>query len=177
MKRFLYDPLCVLNQRLEQYLSFLVIAFVGLLIFDVVWGVFSRFVLGAQSGWTEELARFLLVWTALLGASVAFRQKQHLGIDVVTNNLHPEAQRMLAIIVDMFILVFSIAIFVIGGFKLVSNSLAMGQQMISVSMSKSVFYLALPVSGIFTVFFSLEDILRHFYSPASENESERGDVC
>ncbi len=34
---------------------------VALLVFDVVWGVFTRYVMGEQAKWTEELARFLLV--------------------------------------------------------------------------------------------------------------------
>ncbi|HMS67214.1 MAG TPA: TRAP transporter small permease subunit, partial [Saprospiraceae bacterium] len=29
---------------------------------DVLYGVVTRYVFGAQASWTEELARFLLIW-------------------------------------------------------------------------------------------------------------------
>ena len=47
-------------------LDAVLIVAVLLLVVDVVWGVFSRYVMGEQAKWTEELARFLLVWVTLL---------------------------------------------------------------------------------------------------------------
>ena len=41
-------------------LNWTLIVVVALLVFDVCWGVFSRYVIGEQTKWTEELARFLL---------------------------------------------------------------------------------------------------------------------
>jgi len=38
----------------------------------VLAGVFFRYVLEAPLPWSEELARYLMVWGASLGASVAF---------------------------------------------------------------------------------------------------------
>lgn len=38
----------------------------------LVWGVFTRYVIGFQAVWTEELARFFLVWMTMTGCSVAW---------------------------------------------------------------------------------------------------------
>ena len=64
---------------LTRGLEWVVIIAVAVLTLDVLWGVFSRRILGGQSRWTEELARVLLIWVALLGTSVAFGEKGHLG--------------------------------------------------------------------------------------------------
>ena len=39
------------------------------------WQVVARYVLDQPPAWTEELARFMMVWAGLLGASCAFRAK------------------------------------------------------------------------------------------------------
>jgi TRAP-type C4-dicarboxylate transport system permease small subunit len=43
--------------------------------------VFFRYVLNHSLFWSEELARFLLVWLTFLGASVAYHRRAHPGID------------------------------------------------------------------------------------------------
>jgi len=46
---------------------------VALLVLVAGWQVVARYVLSQPPAWTEELARFMMVWAGLLGASVAYR--------------------------------------------------------------------------------------------------------
>ena len=64
------------------------------LVVDVLFGVFTRQILNDQPAWTEELARFLLVWLALLGGVLAYADDRHLGVDVVVSHLHPSSRRV-----------------------------------------------------------------------------------
>ena len=57
---------------LDRFLECLVMVSVTVLVLDVLWQVFTRFVLRDASSWTEELATFLLIWVSLLGAAVAW---------------------------------------------------------------------------------------------------------
>lgn len=41
--------------------------------------------------WAEELARYLMIWSGFLGASIATRQRRHLKIDILTRFL-PDGQ-------------------------------------------------------------------------------------
>lgn len=59
--------------------------------------VFSRYVLNHSLFWSEELARYLLVWLTFLGASVAYRRKMHPGIDVFYNKMPPRIRKTAAI--------------------------------------------------------------------------------
>ena len=66
---------------LDRSLEVLVTVSMGVLVVDVVWQVFTRYVLRNPSDWTEELATFLMIWVGLLGASVALNRGAHLGLD------------------------------------------------------------------------------------------------
>ncbi len=55
--------------------------------------VFFRYGLNHSLFWSEEVGRILLVWITFLGATVAYRRKAHVGIDVVVRRLAPAAQR------------------------------------------------------------------------------------
>ncbi len=74
------DILMGIKARLTRMLEILLIIAVALLVLDVVWGVFSRYIMGEQTKWTEELARFLLVWVSLLGGAVAVGTQGALGV-------------------------------------------------------------------------------------------------
>lgn len=55
----------------------------AILVVCVVWQVISRYVLGAPSIVTDELARFLFMWVGLIGAAYATGLKRHLAIDLL----------------------------------------------------------------------------------------------
>ena len=83
----------LVKNALVRALEGLLVLAVAVLVLDVLWGVASRHLLGGQSRWTEELARNLVIWVALLGASVAYATKGHLGVDFFVGKLHAETQR------------------------------------------------------------------------------------
>lgn len=57
--------------------------------------VFFRYGLNQSLFWSEEVGRILLVWITFLGATVAYRRKAHVGIDVAVRRLAPAARRAL----------------------------------------------------------------------------------
>lgn len=132
---------------------------VALLVCDVLWGVVTRYVVGEQSRWTEELARFLLIWVSLLGGAAAFGTKGHLGVDALTSRFHPDTQRAVAIVGHLGVLAFAVAIVLTGGGRLVAESLRLEQVTPALGWKMGHVYLALPISGVFMVIFTLEQIL------------------
>jgi C4-dicarboxylate transporter DctQ subunit len=49
--------------------------------------VFFRYVVYLPVPWTEELARYLMVWMGMLGAVAALRQGRHIGVRVLVERL------------------------------------------------------------------------------------------
>jgi TRAP-type C4-dicarboxylate transport system permease small subunit len=149
----------VLKDGLTRGLELLIIATMALLVVDVVWGVFSRYALGEQTKWTEELARFLLVWVGLLGGALAFRTKAHLGVDYFVNQLHPDARRLTAVIAHLVVLFFAAAVLLFGGASVVSEALALEQTTPALGWKMGYVYLALPISGFFVVLYTVDNLV------------------
>ena len=59
--------------------------------------VFFRYVLHSPITWSEEAARYLMIWSTLLGISIATKQKAHLGIDIFVSMAPKKIQRILEI--------------------------------------------------------------------------------
>ena len=54
----------------------------------IVWvQIFFRFILGGGIAWSEEIAKYMMVWMALLGASMLFREGGHIAINFFISKL------------------------------------------------------------------------------------------
>ena len=155
-----------LKKGMTSALDCVLIVAVALLVVVVVWGVFTRYVMGEQAKWTEELARFLLVWVALLGGAVAFGTKGHLGVDFFVGKFHAEARKLVAVIVHLIVLFFAGAVFLYGGIRVVFDALAMEQMTPALGWKMGYVYLALPLAGIFMVIYTIENLVETCSTPA-----------
>ncbi len=68
--------------------------------------VFFRYVLGSSISWSEELARYLMIWMALVGASVAVRQGAHVGVTLLVERLGPRTRPWVLLLGKAVIAVF-----------------------------------------------------------------------
>ncbi len=148
-----------LKGGLTRGLELFIIATMALLVVDVVWGVFTRYALGEQAKWSEELARFLLVWVALLGGAIAFRSKAHLGVDYFVNLLHPEARKLTAVFAHLVVLLFAGGVLLYGGVSVVSEALSLEQTTPALGWKMGYVYLALPISGFFVVLYAVDNLM------------------
>jgi TRAP-type C4-dicarboxylate transport system permease small subunit len=64
--------------------------------------------------WNIDLAMFLLAWTAFLGADIAWRSGQLVGVDLVTRRFPPQMQKVIAILLYLVIMSALILIAVFG---------------------------------------------------------------
>lgn len=151
---------------LTKALNTVLIVAVALLVLDVVWGVFTRYVMGEQAKWTEELARFLLVWVSLLGGAVAFGTKSHLGVDYFVGKFHPDTRKLMAIVSHLIVLFFAVSVFVVGGWRVVSDSLYLEQMTPALGWKMGYVYLVLPITGVFMAIYTVENLIETLYTPA-----------
>ena len=69
--------------------------------FIVALQVFFRYVLNQSLFWSEELARYLLVWLTFLGATAAYRRHAHPGVDFLYQYLPAAYQKILRMITHL----------------------------------------------------------------------------
>ncbi len=144
-----------LKRILDKFLEVLLMISVAVLVVDVLWQVFTRFVMGSPSSWTEELATFLLIWVSLLGAAVAFGRGAHLGIDYFTHKLTEHCRVQTELFVFFVVSLFSFLVMIIGGIGLVKQTLALNQISVALHIPMGYVYLAIPISGAFLVLYGL----------------------
>ena len=142
----------------EKILEYVLIVLMGTNVLNVLWQVFTRFVLRNPSSYTEELARYLLVWIGLLGGAYAVSKKIHLAIDLLPNRLKGRARLWLALFIEVSILLFALFVMIIGGIRLVTITLTLHQISAALQIKLGYVYLMLPVSGILILFFCLCEI-------------------
>ena len=148
-------------QKVVRALEWFTIALFSALVISVLWGVISRYLPNVRpSDWTEELAVYLLVWISLLGGALTYRGYGHLGVDYVVNKLHPSAQTLVAIIVELLVLLFAGFALCYGGGRLVAETLAGNQLTPVLQWRIGYLYSAVPISGFFMCAFAIEHILK-----------------
>ena len=99
-----------------RLLSWLLAFSVAVLIIPVSLQIFSRYTALIPSYiWTEEMARFFLVWTVMIGAMLGVRESRHFEVDMWPI-LAPRADAALRLVADLSILGFAL-VFVWAGYE------------------------------------------------------------
>lgn len=84
--------------RVEDWLAF---ALFWALAATVFTQFFSRYVLNDSIAWTEEIARYLLMVTAFIGAALAARKGTHIALDLVPNLFPRGVRRWLNLVLGL----------------------------------------------------------------------------
>ena len=140
---------------LDAVLSRALILLMACLVGAVLWQVISRYIFSSPSSWTEELARFLLIWISLLGAAYAFRSGMHLALDVLPQKLEGVAAAWLKTFTIVLVVVFSVAVLVIGGGSLVQLTWELKQYSAVLGLPMAYVYSVIPVSGLLICFYAI----------------------
>lgn len=164
---------------LDRGLFWLLALLMTSIVLDVCWQVITRFVLASPSAYTEELARFLLIWIGILGAAFAFRHKAHLGLDLVTSQLTGRSAQVAQIFALLVSLSFALVVMVHGGASLMALTLSLKQTSAALGLPMGYVYSVLPLSGALIGFYCLvflRDALRaplaaHPHSDTTTQES------
>ncbi|MEJ2049559.1 MAG: TRAP transporter small permease subunit [Calditrichota bacterium] len=90
----------------------------------------------------------------LLGASYALYTKAHLGIDIITTKVTGVKRQLVEIIIYAVIILFSLFVLVIGGFRLVDLTFTLNQISPSLGIPMGYVYLVLPLTGILMIYYS-----------------------
>ena len=142
------------KKSIDKLLELGLIILMAANVLNVLWQVFTRFVLRDPSSFTEELARFLLIWVGLLGASYAAGKKMHLAIDVVLQGFKDKPRIWTEMAIQVIIFLFSLLVMVVGGMRLVAITLALNQISAALRVKLGYVYLVLPLSGLLIMFYA-----------------------
>jgi len=160
-----------ISRQMQWYLDGFIAFLLAVLVCNVLLGVVSRYVFGAQVEWTEELACYLLIWIGITGAAAAFAKKKHLGLDALVTVFPESSRRKAAIISDTVCLVFTSIVFLYGGVVLTMQAFHIGRISPALQLPDGFVFLALPVAGVFMAVFQIESLLQSLYGNPDPTDS------
>lgn len=148
------------RNQIDKILEIILSILLGMMVLNVLWQVASRYVLNDPSIFTDELARYLLIWLGLLGAAYASGKNMHVAIALLERNLNEKQRRIQQVLIRLLIIVFAAVALVLGGMRLVLLSFELGQQSSAMQIPLGYVYFALPLSGILICYYTFHDLMR-----------------
>ena len=145
----------MLFNRVCKIMEVILVSIFGLLVIDVLGQVFSRYVLNTSFAFTEELARFSLIWLSILGAAYLNAKRQHLSMDFLYQKFSEKTRKKALFFIEICIFLFALIVMVIGGFNLVYTTLHLGQLSGTLRIPLGYIYAILPISGLLIMWFSI----------------------
>ncbi|MGA9590990.1 MAG: TRAP transporter small permease [Salegentibacter sp.] len=148
-----------MKQKLDKILGNFLVFLMVLIVIAVLWQVFSRYILHSPSSYTEEIARFLLIWIGVLGAAYASGQQEHLAINILPPKLDEKNRIRLRVFINLLIMLFCLVVLIIGGGNLVYMNYDLGQTSAALNLPLSFVYLVVPISGILVIVYKVNEII------------------
>lgn len=138
--------------------------------------VLSRFVFERPLSWSEELVRYVFVWSVFLTAAIAFTQDLHIRIDFVTARCPPRVQRALGLVSWACVLL-GLLILLVLGLELVSSPSVWRQKSPAMEIPMAVPYAALPVGAVVMLVNALRAARRAWRGEAAPASDARVEIA
>ena len=122
----------------------------------VVLQVVCRYLLGTALTWSEEFARYGLVWITFLGAGIALKRRAHMGLQAIVGFFSPRVQYA----VQVFAIISVIGFLVIAAVKGIELALFnMKQHSPAMGLPMGLVYLAIPSGCLVMLVHALDQVL------------------
>jgi len=119
--------------------------------------VLFRYLFQSPLYWSEEAARYLMIWIVFLGASIGIRKGSHLGFTWFVEKSNSKTRRICALIAHLGLLAFALNIIYYGTIITLQN---LEQLSPGLQMPVAFVYACLPVGGILSVVQLLPILMR-----------------
>jgi TRAP-type C4-dicarboxylate transport system permease small subunit len=147
----------VLIDYLAKGAEFVMVTLTFLMIVLVTYQVFERYVLHYTPPWSEELAVYSMIWFGMLGIAIGVRTKSHMSLHFFADKLPSGIQKILELVKFVLILTY-VSVLIYEGINMVQ--LTMAQKSPAMGIPVGFVYLALPVSAVLIVIFTLESLVQ-----------------
>ena len=133
---------------------------VALFAFMVVVGTYQilvRYLFNKPSTVSEELLTYAFTWMSLLAAAYVFGKRQHMRMGFLADKLAPKNKRILDMVIEVIIMVFTSIVLIYGGIQI--TSLTMSQKTASLGIPMGYIYEVVPACGILILVYGLLNLL------------------
>ncbi|MBR7073567.1 MAG: TRAP transporter small permease [Oscillospiraceae bacterium] len=142
------------------------LAMLTLLVFGT-WQIFTRWVLGNPSTFTDELLRYVLIIAGFIGSAYCFYRDEHLALTLITDKAKGPFKLCLDIFIEICILFFVIYVFIFGGFKLANTATNVSSVM---HIPMKTLFMIEPICGILIVLARILKYVNMYTEKKGENK-------
>lgn len=135
---------------------------IGRMTVIVILGVIFRYGIGTPLGWTEEAARYLMIWAASLAVSMGIMKGEHVGIRLLVDALPPTIRRWISVLVHGAILAF-LWVLTHRGYLMALNGRNQFAPLLGVTMIWSL--AAIPIAGALAMLQTVFLMIKVLFSP------------
>lgn len=133
---------------------------------------FTRYVLNDSLAWTEEIARFFLIFLAFVGSITCVRKGSHIYLEFFYRYLPVAAIKPLALFVETIVMLFFTFL---GWYGIELAQRTSAQRMISVDLPKGIVYWTVVVACFAMALVALANVWRTLRRPAAEIAAQKLD--
>ena len=152
---------------LDTVMRFLMaLAMLTLLVFGT-WQIFTRWILGNPSTFTDELLRYILIIAGFIGSAYCFYRDEHLALTLVTDKATGIFKIILDIFIEVCILFFVVYVFIYGGMKLANTATNVSSVM---HIPMKTLYMIEPICGVLIVLARILKYAQIFTEKKGENK-------
>jgi TRAP-type transport system small permease protein len=134
----------VLSRFFNKYVERFCVLLFAILILDVWLGILARYGSSWDLSFTEELARYLMIWMALIAVSCGIAHREHIGVLAIFERFPLSVRKWLAVLFDLVALGF-FAVILIYGIGMVERGF--GRYTMIHDIPKAYPFLGVPISA------------------------------
>lgn len=149
----------IIRNFVDKWLERALIFILSAMVVDVVWQVMSRYLLGSPSQYTDELATFLLIWVGILGGAYVYGKGEHLAIDILLTKSKESVQKVLRVLIELVVLIFTLSVMVVGGIWLVYTRFILDVESAALQLNWGYVYMVVPLCGVLITYYCLDNLL------------------
>lgn len=141
------------KKKVDRVVSYFCISLMIVMTLLVTYQVVTRYLFNSPSAVSEVLSRYLFIWLVLIGGAFVFGQREHMAITFMRDRMPHNIKIILEMIGELATTVFALLVLSVGGY--IGMARQMGQLDSALQIPIGVIYVAIPTSGILTVFYCL----------------------
>lgn len=145
------------REKIDKIAGGSLVIIMSAMVINVLWQVITRF-MGIPSSFTDELARYLMIWLGVLGAAYASGKKLHVAIDLISQRVTDKRLVLVKRTVNLLIIAFCLFALVIGGVRLVVLTLQLGQTSPALQIPLGWVYVIIPISGLLVIYYKIYEL-------------------
>lgn len=147
-----------IRSQLDKIIELLLVSILSAMVINVLWQIITRYFSASPSSFSDELARYLMIWLGLIGSAYVSGKKEHVSIDYFLKKLNHKKRVLLNRTIGFIILFFAFFVMIIGGGHLVFITIKLEQLSPSLQIPLGFVYSAIPLSGLIIIFYQISNI-------------------